>query len=343
MPSRPVRSTESSDPDSPTRALAEALPLGVMVCDADRLLWANTQAQRMFGADLADLLERSPTALFQPGEDAVPLFQTTAVGERSLYLRRADNTLLHVCVTSSPWLPEGRNERLLLISDLAEGDRIRGQLTRQREELQAMARRVMTLQEDERASLSRELHDDIGQAITAIKLCALSMKHEDDQQRSDTIGEIAAIADQTVAKLRNLSLLLRPPQLDGLGLEAALRWQASHLFRGDAPTLELDLSSPPERPAATVELACFRIAQEALTNVLRHAEAHHVRVELHGDATRLCLRIDDDGRGFAPIVAHGLGLVTMRERAQQLGGRFEIDSQPGHGTRLLAELPMHVP
>lgn len=343
MHRRPVRSSEPSEPNSPTRTLAEALPLGVMVCDPDRLLWANKQAQRMFGADLASLLAQSPVALFQPIEDAAPLLQVAAVGERSLYLRRADDTLLHVCVTSSPWLPEGRAARLLLISDLAEGDRIRGQLTRQREELQAMARRVMTLQEDERASLSRELHDDIGQAITAIKLCALSMKHEDEQQRSDTIGEIAAIADQTVAKLRDLSLLLRPPQLDALGLEAALRWQASQMFRGDAPSLELALSSPPTRPAATVELACFRIAQEALTNVLRHADARHVRVELHADATRLCLRIDDDGRGFAPIAAPGLGLVTMRERAQQLGGRFEIDSQPGHGTRLLAELPMLLP
>ena len=166
------------------------------------------------------------------------------------------------------------------------------------------------------------------------------MKHDDEQQRSDTIDEIAAIADQTVAKLRDLSLLLRPPQLDALGLEAALRWQASHMFRSDSPTLELALSAPPTRPAAAVELACFRIAQEALTNVLRHADASLVRVELHGDAKRLILRISDDGRGFAPAAATGLGLVTMRERAQQLGGRFEIDSRPDHGTRLIAELPM---
>lgn len=342
MSRRPVRNPDLTDSISPARALADALPLGVLVCDAARLLWANTQAQRMFGADLATLLARPPSALFQPVEDLTPLLHASARDERSLYLRRADDALLHVCVTSSPWLPEGRNARLLLISDLAEGDRIRAQLTRQREELQAMARRVMTLQEDERASLSRELHDDIGQAITAIKLCALSMQHEDEQQRGDTIGEIAAIADQTVAKLRDLSLLLRPPQLDALGLEAALRWQASHLFRSDSPTLELDLSSPPTRAAPAVELACFRIAQEALTNVLRHADARNVRVELRADANRLCLRVEDDGHGFDPLAAYGLGLVTMRERAQQLGGRLDIDSHPGRGTRLRAELPLRL-
>ncbi|GAB6195550.1 sensor histidine kinase [Lysobacter xanthus] len=216
-------------------------------------------------------------------------------------------------------------------------------LERQRIELETLARRLMTVQEDERASLSRELHDDVGQAITAIKLCASSLAHEPDPPRRavvlETAQEIAAIADQTVAKLRDLSLLLRPPQLDALGLEAALRWQASTLFRSDLPRLELRVPTLDCRPPRDVELACFRIAQEALTNVIRHARAGRVVLELTCDHDELRLSVEDDGCGIAPDHRAGLGQITMRERARQVGGRLDVDSRPGR-TRIEAVLPV---
>jgi len=143
-----------------------------------------------------------------------------------------------------------------------------------------------------------------------------------------------------VVKLRNLSMLLRPPQLDALGLEAALRWQSQALFRSSATELVLELSPLPQRPDPAVELACFRIAQEALTNVLRHAGARRATVALAAHGETLVLSVEDDGRGFDPDRTYGLGLVTMRERAQQLGGSFRIDTDPGVGTRLHARLPM---
>lgn len=222
-------------------------------------------------------------------------------------------------------------------------DALATQLQRQREELQTLTRRLITVQEDERAALSRELHDDIGQAITAIKLCASSLMHEPQPMRRaavlETAGEIARIADQTVAKLRDLSLLLRPPQLDELGLEAALRWQAGTLFRGDAPALTLDIPALACRPPREVELACFRIAQEALTNVLRHAQARHVVLRLTCDDAWLRLQVHDDGRGLGAGRRDGLGLITMRERAQQLGGTFAINGRPG-ATRIDVALPL---
>jgi signal transduction histidine kinase len=214
---------------------------------------------------------------------------------------------------------------------------------RQRLELQTLTRRLMTVQEDERASLSRELHDDIGQAITAIKLCASSLHHEPDPPRhavvQETAQEIATIADQTVAKLRDLSLLLRPPQLDALGLDAALRWQAGALFRSGYPALVLDIPPLECRPPRDVELACFRIAQEALTNVLRHACAGRVELQLACDDSELRLRIEDDGCGIASDHRAGLGLITMRERARQLGGTLDIESRPGR-TRIDVVLPL---
>ena len=213
-----------------------------------------------------------------------------------------------------------------------------------REELQAMAGRLITIQENERRTLSRELHDDIGQAITAIKLGAMALQDEaDPERRREILDEIVGITDQTVAKLRNLSMLLRPPQLDTLGLETALRWQADTLFRSGSPRLEMRLEPLPERPDPAVELACFRIAQEALTNILRHSRARHVTLTLAPDATgeNLHLAVTDDGQGFRPDQIQGLGLVTMRERAQQLGGALHIDTAPGSGTRVSLTLPMH--
>lgn len=214
-----------------------------------------------------------------------------------------------------------------------------------REELQAVTRRLLTVQEDERRTLSRELHDDIGQAITAIKLGAMAIQTDDDPERRDEVlAEIIATTDQTVTKLRNLSLLLRPPQLDTLGLETALRWQADKLFRAGQPRLQLALSPLPHRPDPEVELACFRIAQEALTNVLRHASASRVTLTLAVDAEREILRltIADDGSGFTADGVQGLGLVTMRERAQQVGGVLEIETRQGGGTCIRARLPMHL-
>ena len=217
---------------------------------------------------------------------------------------------------------------------------------RLRAELQAATRRLLTIQEDERNALSRELHDDIGQQITAIKLGATLLREEaDPDERAQILGEIVATADEAVAKVRNLSLLLRPPQLDSVGIEAALRWHAERVFRSGRTRLELALEPLGGRPAADVELATFRIAQEALTNVLRHAEANRVRVTLapHDGGRALRLTIEDDGTGLAPDRAPGLGLVTMRERALQVGGDVLVENASGRGTRVQAVLPMQPP
>jgi signal transduction histidine kinase len=219
---------------------------------------------------------------------------------------------------------------------------------RLREELQAMAQRLLTVQEDVLLTLSRELHDDIGQSITAIKLAATSLTDEslggDPPVRREILDEVIAIADQTVIKLRNLSLLLRPPQLDSLGLEAALRGQVALLSRNSRLSIGLEIAPIDGRLPADVELACFRIAQEALTNVARHAGAGSVEVaveiEQAGGARALVLRVSDDGRGIDPARPSGLGLLTMRERAAQLGGTVTIAARPEGGTTVRATLPI---
>jgi signal transduction histidine kinase len=261
---------------------------------------------------------------------------------------------------SSPIVPSRMPRELLPLADAMNALAARARASygevslslreqsRLREELQAVAQQLLTVQEDERRTLSRELHDDIGQSITAIKLAATSLAHDgpavDAATRREIVDEIVAIADQTVVKLRNLSLLLRPPQLDSLGLEAALRGQVAQLSRNTRLAIRLEVATIDERLPAAVELACFRIAQEALTNIARHADAEHVEIDVAleetGQGPVLRLRVSDDGRGVDPARPGGLGLLTMRERATQLGGSVSITPRTGGGTVVHAMLPV---
>ncbi len=242
-------------------------------------------------------------------------------------------------------LPRLARVRRLAARDVAELEASRKALETGNRELQAMAGRLFSVQEDERRAISRDLHDDIGQAVTAIKLAAHAAMDEDDaRRRREDLGQIVELVDSTVVRLRNLSMLLRPPQLDALGLEAALRWQAGQLFRSSAVELRMEVEELPQRPDNEVEQACFRIAQESLTNALRHALASQVRLCLAdaGDG-RLRLRVSDDGEGFDPDGPRGLGLVVMRERAQSAGGWLRIHTAPGEGTLVELHLPYRMP
>lgn len=320
-------------------ALAKVLPIGVLVLRNGRIVTANTIAVQQLRLDPADWSARPPAQLFDDPAiadaaltGALPLFS-------SVQLRRGIGKTFRAVVGVHDLSLDRRSFRVLLFDDLTESDRLDARLQQQNEQLLAVAGRLITVQEDERRTLSRELHDDIGQAITAIKLGVVSLADK-DPSRQEIVDEVVATADQTVAKLRDLSMLLRPPQLDTLGLEAAVRWQAQTLFRGAQPALELAFTALPRRPEPAVELACFRIVQEALTNVLRYADASRVGVALAADGEMLTLAVSDNGCGFSPGAASGLGLVIMRERAQLLGGRFQIETAPGAGTTVRAQLPM---
>ncbi|HVI26079.1 MAG TPA: sensor histidine kinase [Xanthomonadaceae bacterium] len=206
--------------------------------------------------------------------------------------------------------------------------------------LRTLLARVTAAQEAERHALARALHDDIGQQLAAIKLGAMALQDEDDAEaRAELAAEIIATAEQTVVALRELSARLRPSPLEALGLEAALRWQAERLFR-DGPRLVLALSPLPRRAAPVVELACARIAEEAMGNALRHAQAREVVVSLSHDDDELLLEVADDGTGFAADQIAGTGLLAMRERAMHVGGRVAIDAAPGEGTRVRAWMPL---
>jgi two-component system sensor histidine kinase UhpB len=222
-----------------------------------------------------------------------------------------------------------------------------GELGAARERLQQLSRRLLEVQESERKRLARELHDDIGQALTALKLNLEALQRgRDSASYGERVREALETTQHTLERVRQLSLSLRPLQLDDLGLAAALR---SHLDRqatlaGVAPHLEIE--NVPERLNAEVETACFRVAQEAVNNIVRHARAQNMWLRLAVDGERLLLAVRDDGIGFDVQAAQrraalgaSLGVVSMGERAALAGGTLRIESAPGAGTVVLACFP----
>ena len=227
--------------------------------------------------------------------------------------------------------------------------RLRVQLerdTRMSQELHDAAAKIITAQEEERRTISRELHDEVGQMLSALKVEIEVAQREIDSGHSNstTLSEAAEIADGTLKTVRNLTQLLHPAALDDLGLAAAIDSSLRGLARRRDIRAELHKHHLPERLPREVELAAYRIVQEAITNVGKHANAREVHVHLTHFKDRLLIEVEDDGVGFVedidrPIIARGLGLISVRERASRLGGTFNILSSPGQGTKLIVTLP----
>ncbi len=218
-----------------------------------------------------------------------------------------------------------------------ERERAETALREQREQLAALSRRLIEAQEAERRSIARELHDDLGQVLTAIRLNL-------EKARVDP-GESIDLVDQAIGRIRDLALDLRPAILDDLGLASALRWYGARETKRAGLVFRANVADVEERLSPVVEITCFRLVQEALTNVVRHAQARSVTVTLDVKSDELVLDVSDDGRGFdLRETAHrvgreSLGLLGMQERVSLAGGTLSIDAAPGRGTLLRARFP----
>jgi signal transduction histidine kinase len=217
-----------------------------------------------------------------------------------------------------------------------------------RERLQTLSRRLMEVQEVERDHIARELHDDIGQSLTAVKISLQAIQRVPEAAAiSSNLEESIKIVDRALQRVRNLSLDLRPSLLDDLGLVAALRWYVDRQAQWAGFTAEFIPDPFMSRLPPELETVCFRVTQEALTNVVRHAHATHVRIELEQHDNELALIISDDGAGFDVREAQqratrgsSLGLLGMQERVLFAGGQMDIISAPEQGTRIYARFPL---
>ena len=207
---------------------------------------------------------------------------------------------------------------------------------------------LLDAQEEERRSISRELHDEVGQSLGALLVDVGRLKAAipfENTAAQEQLARIKTTAETTVNAVRNIALLLRPSMLDDLGLIAAIEWQAREISRRS--DMEVEVEAPAgagnsEELAEEYKICIYRVTQEALNNAARHSGGHRAWVKLEQTPDYIAVSIRDDGRGFDPNTTRGLGLLGMEERVRRLGGKLEINSQAGQGTRLRAELPLQV-
>ncbi len=216
-------------------------------------------------------------------------------------------------------------------------------LDRSRHELQRLSSRLVDAQESERRAISRELHDEVGQSLGAllVDLSRLSASLPPDRPEvKEQVDRMKSVAESSVQAVRNIALLLRPSMLDDLGLGPALEWQGREVSRRSDIEVEVHAEGVPGDLPPEYATTIYRLVQEALNNAVRHSGAKTAKVEVEPSGRRIRVRISDDGRGFDPKRTRGLGILGMEERVKRLGGDFTVDSAPGRGTAVLAELPL---
>jgi PAS domain S-box-containing protein len=211
--------------------------------------------------------------------------------------------------------------------------------------LQTLSHRLLEVQEQERRHLSRELHDEVGQALTGLKLALEMSARLPPAEVQASLGEAQRQLRELTARVRDLSFLLRPTMLDDLGLLPALLWLVERHAAKTGLRVQFEHAGLERRLPPGAETAAYRIAQEALTNVVRHARTKEARLRVWFDGGLLRVQVEDCGVGFdyeaARAAGASNGLSGMRERAGLLGGRLAVETRPGFGTRLTAELPTH--
>jgi signal transduction histidine kinase len=249
----------------------------------------------------------------------------------------------------TPLVYGGQEAALGSVRDITQRKQAEVELRASREQLQRLARQLVSAQEDERKRLAHALHDEAGQALTALKISLELMAQDLEEPCAflrPRVADAVTLTDQTTSRIRLLAQDLRPPALDSVGLNPTLEGFCHDFAQRTRLGVDYqgaDLRGLPEE----VNITLYRFLQEAMTNVARHARANEVDVLLQSDAGAIFLSVEDNGRGFdlqtrpsAPGRPEGMGLVGMQERVESLGGQLEVESEPGKGTRLTACIPL---
>ncbi len=208
-----------------------------------------------------------------------------------------------------------------------------------RSELKELSTRLVEAQESERRAISRELHDEVGQSLSALLVSLGNAVAETGAAPSPRLAESRQLAEASLRCVRNIALLLRPSMLDDLGLLPALQWQAREVSKRSAMSVTIDAEGVPEELPDEYRTAIYRVVQEALHNSEQHARASIARVTMRAHAGILAISVQDDGRGFDPEFTRGMGILGMQERVANLHGAFNIESE-SHGTLVTVRLPL---
>jgi signal transduction histidine kinase len=216
-------------------------------------------------------------------------------------------------------------------------------MAQSRTALQHLSARLVEAQEEERRAISRELHDEVGQLLSGVRLELANLSKLIGAASTESAAkaeEIKRQVESSIGVVRNISLLLRPSMLDDLGLVPALEWQAREVSKRSGVWVKVNAEAVPEELPEEHKTCIYRVVQEALHNCVQHAAARNVKITVQQERTGLRLAIEDDGKGFRPDRERGMGLLGMQERVTHLGGQFAIESAPASGTVLRVVLPL---
>jgi len=341
-------------------SILDSMAEGVVVADENgKLLLFNRAAEQIAGVGRVEsrpdqwaeryglFLEDGATPL---PADQVPLSKAIggeAIEEVDLYLKNKE-------VGEGRWINiSGRPLRdkagvhlggVVVFRNVTERHRAEEKLKHYAGQLQALSRRLLEVQEEERRYLARELHDEVGQTLTGLKLMLERAAIQDLAERENVCIKARKLIQELMVRVRGLYMRLRPTMLDDLGLMPALRWQTQQYTEqtGVHVTMASVGLEACDRMPPEVETTAYRIVQEALTNVARHTQVSAVSVQIRREAGVLLLRVEDKGPGFTPgDLRESSGISGMQERATLLGGSLTVQSRPGDGTQIIAQLPIH--
>lgn len=328
----------------------------ILMNDEGKISYWNPAAEKIFGYTNNEALGKELHMLLVPQEyyhaykDGFSVFRTTGkgpvVGKTLEFLAvRKDGTLFPIEASISVIQVKGKWEAVGIVRDITERKLDEKTLIQYAERLQALSGRLIEVQEDERRSIVQELHNEIGQSLNGLKLYLEDIAAMPAEEMPQKMHDALALVQELMFKLRNMSLDLRPSMLDDQGLLPALQWYCErYRLRTNiqvqfAHSGLLDMRFVPE-----IETAAYRIVQEALTNVSRHADADEVKVCVTCSPERLEIQIEDNGKGFdhREVRESGstAGIKWMHERVTLLNGYLKIDSAPGKGTRISARIPL---
>ncbi|MDH4215443.1 MAG: PAS domain S-box protein, partial [Gallionella sp.] len=340
------------------KGITSSLGEGLYVLDADeKLIFMNPEAERLLGWSEAELLGKNVHDIIHPQKpDGTPLASADCgiIGvlrsgsvyrtDDDIFLRK-DGLPIPVSYIATAISENGKaSAAVTAFQDISQRKRAEQDLLESRKQLRELSAYLQTVREEERTRIARELHDELGQMLTAVKLDAMWLTSHPSGEQPGMVAKAASMSlliDETLDAMRRVAADLRPVMLDDLGLFAAVEWLTGEFAKrtGIAVRLEMEAQQGQNTNldecdvAAEVATAAFRIVQESLTNVARHARAEQVQVSLKCIDDRLMLRVADDGKGVAAVSGkrNSFGIIGMRERAHGLGGTLNFSSIPGKG------------
>jgi PAS domain S-box-containing protein len=331
------------------RTLVEQAADTIALYDGDgHFLDTNTSASRLLGYSREELAAMTLDQVLLPEDNAEnPVqFDVLSAGISTVKIhrmRRKDGSVV-ITEVRSQQLPDGRF--LSVIRDMTERIKAEEELKSSYKAVRSLTAHLQNIREEERTNIAREIHDELGQQLTVLKMDVawLNKKfHGSDEKADHRLKDLLVMLDETVKSVRRISSQLRPSLLDDLGLTAAMEWQLGEFEKRAG--IKTSFSAPHDEipiPEAS-KTALFRIFQESLTNVVRHAAAKKVSVELKEVNKKLVMSIADNGKGFDPLKVtekKTLGILGMKERSEMVGGTYEINSKPGEGTSVIVSVPV---